>query len=152
MRYFLNLAKTDIPLEKAFRLTKTFIILVTFFFLTTLHGQVQTIRIRKEKLISASFPGGKDSLQSYFNRTVTDKIEYMQNVPEKIQFRSWIDINSKGEITKVNLIESTGFPFIDSTFIVAVKKMPDWEPATNELGNKCKDKQFLPLNVEFGLH
>lgn len=77
------------------------------------------------------------------------KLIYRQNTPEKIQFRAWVDINAVGKITKINLINGSGFPDIDSTFIDAVKKMPLWTPATNENGNNCKDKQFLPYNIKF---
>jgi hypothetical protein len=109
---------------------------------------VQTIKIRKEKFVPATFPGGKDSMQSYFNRTVVDIVKYMQNAPEKIQFRSWVDISADGKIVKVSLIKGSTFPYIDSLFVDAVRKMPTWKPATNEIGNKTKDKQFLPFNIK----
>jgi len=116
---------------------------------TTLCGQVQKIKVQKLKFVPASYPGGKDSLTKYFDRTIVDKLKYRLNVPDKIQFRSWVDINAEGKITKVNLVKGSGYPDIDSTFVDAVRKMPFWTPATNEIGNKCKDKQFLPLNIKF---
>ena len=120
---------------------------MTLFQLTVIFGQVQTIKIRKEKFVPAIFPGGNDSMQSYFNRTVVDKVKYMQNAPDKIQFSSLVDISADGKITKVRLIKGSSFPFIDSLFVDAVRKMPTWKPATNEVGKKTKDKQILPLNV-----
>jgi hypothetical protein len=52
-------------------------------------------------------------------------------------------------VTKVKLVKGSSYPDIDSIFVDAVKKMPLWTPATNEHGNKCKDKQYLPLNIKF---
>lgn len=128
---------------------KKFIFIVASLFpLTVLFAQVKTIKISKEKFVSATFPGGNDSLESYFKRTVADIVKYQQNAPEEIKFKSWIDIAANGKITKVSLLNGSAFPYIDSLFINAVIKMPDWKPATNELGNKTTDKQLLPLNIK----
>ena len=84
----------------------------------------------------------------YFDTTLVRKLTSRQGSPDKIQFESWVNIDENGKINKVTITKSSGFKDIDNLFIEAVKQMPKWLPATNDIGNNCKDKQFLPLNID----
>lgn len=86
-------------------------------------------------------------MTTYFDTTLVRKLALRQDTPDKIQFESKVSITENGKINKVTVIKGSGFKDIDNLFIEAVKQMPKWLPATNDLGNNCKDNQFLPLNI-----
>jgi hypothetical protein len=128
--------------------TKYISILIFYFFTLVTFGQVQKIKVKKLTPTPATFPKGKDSIAKYLNYHVLKTLNGRQNLPESIKFKAYLDINSKGEVSKVTLTQGSTFPDIDSLFIRSVRKMK-WKPATNDKGVHCNDKQFLPYNIDF---
>jgi hypothetical protein len=121
------------------------------FILTASFGQVSTIKVKKLKTTSATFPYGKDGIEKYFDTALVERLKYRLSIPEKIQLRALVYINEIGRINKVDLIKGSTFPDIDSMFVHLFFKMPKWVPATNKAGHTCKDKQFVPLNLKFNV-
>jgi hypothetical protein len=119
---------------------------IIFILLSTLlSGQDEKIRLKKLEFIRAKYPGGKKALNDYLHQTVVRQIANRTNLPEKIDLKSWVDIDTTGKVFKVVLVNGSGFADIDSVFVDAVRKMPLWEPASNETGIKCRDKQTIFL-------
>lgn len=110
-----------------------------------LSGQEEKIKVKKLVFTPAEYPGGKKGLNDYLQRTVVRQIANRTNLPEKIDLKSWVDLDENGQVMNVVLVSGSGFSDIDSTFIDAIRKMPLWEPATNETGIKCRDKQTVSL-------
>jgi hypothetical protein len=117
-----------------------YLLLYILLCFSTLHiAQTSTSKIQKQNTTSATFLGGKDSLKLYLSKTIEPK----RPSGRPAHITASIEINAKGEITKVDIVKSTGLPLLDSLFIDAVKKMPKWIPAKNSSGNNCNDKQEL---------
>ena len=120
-------------------MTKYLLICFSLCFSKIHFGQTPAIKIQKQKPVPAKFPGGQDSLNLYLSYTVSSKRAFRQHGKAGAS----IEISSEGEIIKVDLITSTKHNYLDSLFIDAIKKMPKWIPAKNELGNNCTDKQII---------
>lgn len=76
------------------------------------------------------FPGGFDSLASYYNRNLKyPETAINDNIQGKV-IVSFI-INKKGEVTSVKLIKSIRHD-LDSSCITTIKKLPNWKPGTME--------------------
>lgn len=123
-------------------MTKYFLLYILLCLSKFYIAQTSTSNTQKQYTTSATFPGGKDSLRHYLSNTIESK----RTSGKLANISASIEINAKGEVTKVDLVKSTGVPSYDSLFIDSVKKMPKWIAAKNNSGINCNDKQLLQYN------
>jgi hypothetical protein len=90
-------------------------------------------------------------MTTYLNTKVNDIISADPSLQRRIQkpteVEAYVNLSSNGKVEKVQLIKSSFDSNIDTLFIKSIRKMPTWIPATNELGNNCKDKQIVKYDL-----
>jgi TonB family protein len=126
---------------------KNYVILLSLFCLTAF-GQTEVIKIKKEQAVPALFPGGNRAMGSYFRKTIGSQILARLSSSQAVEFKALVEISAAGKITKVDLLKRSGDRVIDSAYVKAVKNMPDWVPARNELGRNCLARQFVVFKIK----
>lgn len=92
---------------------------------------------------SASFPGGKDSLQSFIRRALTYPDEAFQKV-EQEQVLIRFTVEKTGEITNIHTHRSVS-PVLNQEAIGVIQSMPRWVPA-EQFGKPVATQLILPVN------
>ena len=79
--------------------------------------------------VEAAFPGGKDSLNKYLQRNISDKIplSYGQAGDLRVTISFYIDVD--GYVTDVVIVRSSLDLQVDELAIKALTGMPRWRPA-----------------------
>lgn len=85
----------------------------------------------------ASYPDGERLLRQYLRENTVDKIP-KSLYPELGIATVIFNINEVGNITDIQMIESSGDEKTDKLLLQAVHKMPQWNPAKNLNGEKVK--------------
>jgi len=94
----------------------------------------------------ANFSSSYDNLIAYFVKNSKEKVStkiMSQLDPSSISFI----VNEEGRTEDVEVTKSCGDENIDRLFIDLILKMPAWEPAEDDAGNKVKQQ----LQFNFGL-
>ncbi|MEN9742775.1 MAG: hypothetical protein RLZZ65_580 [Bacteroidota bacterium] len=98
---------------------------------------------------AAQFPGGQDSLMFY----ITDAVEtfIFQDTNETFPWGEQVfvvfEVGTKGEI--INPLVELGYnALLDSAALRIIREMPNWIPATNELGEPVVSTNRLTLTFD----
>lgn len=92
---------------------------------------------------SASFPGGKDSLQSFIRQALTYPDEAFQK-GEQGQVLIRFTVEKTGEITNIHTHRSVS-PMLNQEAIRVIQSMPRWVPA-EQFGKPVATQLILPVN------
>jgi TonB family protein len=94
--------------------------------------------------VEAEYPGGYQALQLYLKENAISKIPSAVSTempPVLIQFT----VDEAGKIIDTRVAESSKDPAIDKVLLKAIRKMPDWKPATDA------DGKHVPQDFEFSV-
>lgn len=96
--------------------------------------------------IQAQFPGGNQAFIKYINENVSNKLKscFDDNTNIRKVFVKFI-VNENGKISDAKIIRTSNVPQIDSTFVRAIRNMPDWIPGTID-GKPVKQYYNIPFN------
>jgi len=124
-------------------------IFIALFLLLINASFSQTTKIKIQKQNSpAYFPGGDDSLTRYLKWRMGDKNNLSEcDVPECSGF---IYLDKNGHVTKFELLTGKDCKACAQDFTKVIKAMPNWMPATDELGNNTKDRYAITYKIKKG--
>jgi periplasmic protein TonB len=95
--------------------------------------------------VSASFPGGLDSLRAFIQKN----LEYPPSKPDKPEGRVFVDfiIMKDGSLSEIKIVKGLGDPY-DKCVLDLFHIMPKWNPAMHR-GKAVEIRMVYPVTFRF---
>ncbi len=117
-----------------------------FLFAITSTGLFAQDMVTADSIQKPQFPGGKDSLTSFFNRNFKYEHESLCNYPSAVYVE--FTVEEDGEITNIKYLRPFEHYTLYAETLRVLKCMPKWNPATQN-GVAIKMSILLPIYLKW---